>query len=94
MERGSARQFSSKGQEGAIISQTNIGTISKATLGKLLRDGVESIWAFPSTEITSRTELNCGCTLFWGVGGGVPRTVAGRRLTHGQRLTDLWPACG
>ena len=34
--------------ERAIVHQTNIGTVSKATLGKLLRDGVECIWAFPS----------------------------------------------
>ena len=38
-----------KGQERAIVSQMNIETISKVTLGKLLRDGVERIWAFPST---------------------------------------------
>ena len=48
VERGSARRSSLKGRERAIVSQTNIGTVSKATLGKLLRDGVERIWAFPS----------------------------------------------
>ena len=48
MERGSARRSSLKGRERAIVSQTNIGTVSKATLGKLLRDGVQRIWAFPS----------------------------------------------
>ena len=32
----------------AIVSQGNIGTVSKAALGKRLRDGVERIWAFPS----------------------------------------------
>ena len=32
----------------AIVNQTNIGTVSRATLGKLLRDGVEHTWAFPS----------------------------------------------
>ena len=32
----------------AVVSQTNIGTVSEATSGKLLRDGVERIWAFPS----------------------------------------------
>ena len=37
VERGSTRQSSLiKGQERAIANQTNIGTISKATLGKLL----------------------------------------------------------
>ena len=47
-ERGCARRSPLKGREKAIVSQTNIGTVSKATLGKLLRDGVERIWAFPS----------------------------------------------
>ena len=43
VERGSARRSSLKGRERAIISQTNIGTVSKATLGKLLRDRVVRI---------------------------------------------------
>ena len=47
-ERGSARQSSLKGRERVIVSQVNIGTVSKAMLGKLLKDGVERIWAFPS----------------------------------------------
>ena len=45
-ERRNARYSSLKGWEIAIVSQTNIGTISKAMLGKLQRDGVERIWAF------------------------------------------------
>ena len=36
MERGSVRRSSLKGRERAIVNQTNIGTVSKATLGKLL----------------------------------------------------------
>ena len=48
VERGSARRSSLKGRERAIVNQTNIGTVSKATLGKPLRDGVERIWDFPS----------------------------------------------
>ena len=31
-----------------MVIQRNIGTVSNATLGKLLRDGVERMWAFPS----------------------------------------------
>ena len=38
-----------RGRERAIVNQTNTATVSKATLGKLLRDGVELIWACPST---------------------------------------------
>ena len=48
VERGSARRSSLKGRERAIVNQTNTGTVSKATLGKLLTDGVERIWAFSS----------------------------------------------
>ena len=48
LERRSTRRSSLKGWERANVNQTNTGTISKATLGKLLRDRVELIWAFPS----------------------------------------------
>ena len=48
VERGSAGRSSLNGRERAIVNQTNMGTVSKATLRKLLRDGVERIWAFPS----------------------------------------------
>ena len=67
VERGSARRSSLKGRERVIVSQTNIGTVSKATLGKLVRDGVERIWAFPSAQIPSRTERN-NCTGGYGYG--------------------------
>ena len=43
-----ARRSSLKGREKAIVNQTNIGTASKAALGKLVRDGVERIWVFPN----------------------------------------------
>ena len=42
--RGSARRSSLKGRERAIVSQTNTGTVSKATLGKRPRDG-ETGWS-------------------------------------------------
>ena len=41
VERSSGRRPSLKGREREIVNQTNIGTVSTATLGKLLRDGVE-----------------------------------------------------
>ena len=31
-----------------IVNQTNVGTVAQATLGKIARDGMELIWAFPS----------------------------------------------
>ena len=36
-----------QGRERAIVSQTNNGTVSKAMLGKPLRDAVKRIWSFP-----------------------------------------------
>ena len=36
-----------------VIIQTDIGNVSRATLGRLLRDGVEHVWAFPSTVMPS-----------------------------------------
>ena len=39
VERGSASRSSLKGRERAIVNQSNIGTVSKVTLGKPLRDG-------------------------------------------------------
>ena len=43
-EKGSARRSSLKGQERAIVCQTNAGTVSKATLEKRLRDWMERIY--------------------------------------------------
>ena len=43
VERGSARRSSLKERERAIASHMNIRTVSKAMLGKPLRDGVERI---------------------------------------------------
>ena len=47
-ERGSARQSPLKGRETAIVSRVNIESVSMAMFGKLLTDGVERIWTFPS----------------------------------------------
>ena len=54
-----ARRCSLKRRERAIVSQTNTGTVSKATLGKLLRQvgdggwGRGGIWIFQSSSIPS-----------------------------------------
>ena len=55
------------------VGQTNSGTVSKATLGRRLRDGMERIWAFLSAQIASWIELNLSTlpweeTLFFGLG--------------------------
>ena len=47
VERGSAKRSLLKGRERAIVSQTNIRTVSN------LRDGVKRIWAFLSAGIPS-----------------------------------------
>ena len=44
-------------RERPVFYQTNIGPVSKATLGRLLRDGVvECVWAFSSATMPSRAE--------------------------------------
>ena len=53
MERGTAPRSSLKGRERAIVDQMNIGTVSKPTLGKRLRDRMERRWAFPSAKTPS-----------------------------------------
>ena len=37
--------------ERASVSQTNIGTVLQAMLGKLQRDKLEHVWAFQSMQI-------------------------------------------
>ena len=66
-ERESVRWSSLKGWERAIVNQTNIGTISKSTQGKLLRDGVEHTWAFSECidTILNWTELNWRTITGW-----------------------------
>ena len=55
VERGSARRYSLKGRERAIVSQTNIGTVSMATLGKLLKCGLSQM---DFSERIDELELN------------------------------------
>ena len=53
VEKGSGRHSSLQGRERSVFNQTNIGTVSRATLGRLLRDGAGRVWAFPSTTMPS-----------------------------------------
>ena len=52
IERGSARRSSLKGRERTVVNQTNIGTVSKATLGKLPRSGIERMSLCCFTDAT------------------------------------------
>ena len=56
VEKGSGQHSTIQGREGSVFNQANIGTVSRATLGRLLRDGAECIWAFPSATIPSWAE--------------------------------------
>ena len=49
VEKGSGRRSTLQGRERSN-DHSNIGTVSRATLGRLLRDGAESVWAFPSVQ--------------------------------------------
>ena len=60
VEKGSGRHSTLKGRERSVFNQTNIGTVSRATLGRLLRDGAERVWAFPSATMPSWAETETG----------------------------------
>ena len=57
VERGSARRSSLKGRERAIVNQTNIATVLKATLGKLLRERIIMGFSERIDIILNLTEL-------------------------------------
>ena len=46
VENGSGQGSTVRGQERSMFNQKNISIVSKATLGRLMRDALEHIWAF------------------------------------------------
>ena len=51
VEKGSDRSSTLPGRERFVFNQTNTGSISRATLGRLLTDGAERVCAFPSATM-------------------------------------------
>ena len=41
------------GREQSVFNKANVGTVSRATLRRLLRDRAERIWACPSATMLS-----------------------------------------
>ena len=56
VKKGSGRHSTLQGWKLSVFNQANIGTVSMATLGRLLRDGAERIWTFPSATMPSWAE--------------------------------------
>ena len=56
VEKGSGRHSTLQGRERSVFNQTNTGTVSRATLGGLLRDRTERVWAFLSATMPSWAE--------------------------------------
>ena len=56
VEKGSGRHSTLQGRERSVFNQANIGTVSRTTLGRLLRDGAERVRAFPSATMPSCSE--------------------------------------
>ena len=52
-EKGSGRRSFLHGRKRSVFNQTNIGTVSRATLVRLLRDGAERMWTFPRATMPS-----------------------------------------
>ena len=53
VEKGSGRQSTLQDGERSVFNQTDINTVSRVTLARLLRDGVERVWAFPNATMPS-----------------------------------------
>ena len=56
IEKGSARWSTLKGRSRSLVNQTNIGTVSRTTLRKLLEEGLGRFWAFPNEDPDETTE--------------------------------------
>ena len=56
VEKGRSQHSTLQGQERSVFNQTNIGTVSRATLGRLQRDGAERMWALLSAMMPSWAE--------------------------------------
>ena len=55
-QKGSNRYSTLPGWEWSVFNQANTGTVSKATLVRLLSDWAKRVWAFPSTTMPSWAE--------------------------------------
>ena len=53
---GRGRPSTLQGRERSVFNQMDISTISRANLGRLLRDGTEHAWAFLNDEMPSWAE--------------------------------------
>ena len=53
VEKVSGPHSTLQGLELSVFYQANIETVSRATLGRLLRDGAERVWGFPSAAMPS-----------------------------------------
>ena len=53
VEKGSGRHSALRGLERSQFNKTNIGTVLRATLGRLLRNEVERVWAFLRATMSS-----------------------------------------
>ena len=65
VEKGSGRHSTLRGRERSVFNQTNIGTVSRATLSRLLRDREKRVWAFPSTTMPFKAETETGWMNGW-----------------------------
>ena len=92
MEKGSGRHSTLQGRERSVFNQTNIGTVSRATLGRLLRDGAERVWAFPSATMPSWAETE---TETWRqqkemISEYLPPPLPADDIER-KRLVNIWP---
>ena len=64
VEKGSGRHSTLQGRERSVFNQTNIGIVSRATLGRLLRDGWSMYGPFQAPQCHLQLKLNRNETEF------------------------------
>ena len=66
VEKGSVRHSTTlQGRERSVFNQTHIGTVWRATLGRLPRDREKLVWAFPSTTMPFKAGTETGWMNGW-----------------------------
>ena len=94
-ERGSARWSSLRGRERAIVNQTNIGTVSKVTLGKFLRAygahmGFSERLDIMSYAISCMSSTSSWTELNWNQFGSEWLVVFDSKPAHAHFNKPLW----
>ena len=88
VEKGSGRHFTFRGRERPVFNQTNICTVSRAAVGRLLRGGVERVWASLNQNILTPGRPAMVCLLV-----GCLTSQQQASVSQGRICSDNFTCC-